>query len=216
MTTPNFGTPTPQFNGQNAQQEQVQNPLVNAQSQVPQFQNQPAQAPAPAQAQANPQLAQNEQAAFVPQGDAAIPQPVSLSSIGANSFDTPDVSKYIKMSNYIGCYFFMRIHGIGTRTFSGEVKKSAECDIVVFDPSDLSKAELFSDQGLTNKKVVSAVEILVQRGQTLSCGVIAQGQSRSGNNPPIILQSLNPQDPNFGEIQNYLISYAKSLGWIVD
>ena len=113
----------------------------------------------------------------------------------------------------------MRVKGFGTRTFNQAegAKETVECDIAVFGVDangNLADPDVFNDQGLTNGKIIAAARALTNQGNTVTAGILAYGEKKGGNNPPIILQSIETNTESGQQMLNYLVEYAKFFGWI--
>jgi len=227
MTAPQFGDPNPQQSNPlagNAPQGQA--PAPQGQAPAPQ-QNQQApqgQAPAP-QAQQAPQGQQfpqqgqqNQGGNFAPSNQQETAQQNTFTAVSGHGFlaEAPNVSNYIRLSDHVGKYIILRVKGFGSRTFSQTEgpKETLECDIAVFDSADLNKVEVFTDQGITNGKVVQVGRNLNNQGLDCTIGQIGYGERKGGNNAPIIIQSIDGTSDQGKQIVDYLANYAKHLNWV--
>ena len=95
-----------------------------------------------------------------------------------------------------------------------EAKQTVECDIVVFDPNDLSNADQYFDQGVTNGKIIAASKALVGAGNDVTVGVLNYGEAKGGNNAPILLESIDTSTETGQQIFNYIVQYGQYLSWI--
>ena len=225
MTAPQFGDPNPQQSNPlagNAPQGQApapqgqapapqQNPQAPQGQQFPQ-QGQQNQAP---QGQA-PQ--QNQGGNFAPSNQQETAQQNTFTAVSGHGFlaEAPNVSNYIRLSDHVGKYIILRVKGFGSRTFSQTEgpKETLECDIAVFDSADLNKVEVFTDQGITNGKVVQVGRNLNNQGLDCTIGQIGYGERKGGNNAPIIIQSIDGTSDQGKQIVDYLANYAKHLNWV--
>ncbi len=232
MTAPQFGDPNPQQSNPlagNAPQGQAPAP----QGQAPQGQAPQGQAPAPQQNQAPAPQTQQYQQNQAPQGQAPqqnqggnfapsnqqeTAQQNTFTAVSGHGFlaEAPNVSNYIRLSDHVGKYIILRVKGFGSRTFSQTEgpKETLECDIAVFDSADLNKVEVFTDQGITNGKVVQVGRNLNNQGLDCTIGQIGYGERKGGNNAPIIIQSIDGTSDQGKQIVDYLANYAKHLGWV--
>ena len=188
MTAPQFGDPNPQQS----------NPLAGnapqGQAPAPQGQAPQGQAPAPQQNQQAPQgqqfpqqgqqnqapqgqaPQQNQGGNFAPSNQQETAQQNTFTAVSGHGFlaEAPNVSNYIRLSDHVGKYIILRVKGFGSRTFSQTEgpKETLECDIAVFDSADLNKVEVFTDQGITNGKVVQVGRNLNSQGLDCTIGPI--------------------------------------------
>lgn len=221
MTAPNFGNPTnapaaPQAQAPAPQAPQAQAPAPQAQAQaqapqVDQGQNPLAQQ-APSQA---PQADQG--ASFAPANEAQSQfTPVAAGGFAA---EVPNVSRFIRLGDHIGKHVIMRVKGFGQRTFNQAEgpKETVECDVAVFGvdaQGNMAEPDVFTDQGLTNGKIIAAARALSNQGNSVTAGILAYGENKGGNNAPIILQSIDTSTESGQQMMNYLVEYGKFLGWI--
>ena len=235
MTAPQFGDPNPQQSNPlagNAPQGQAPAP----QGQAPQGQAPQGQAPAPQQNQQAPQgqqfpqqgqqnqapqgqaPQQNQGGNFAPSNQQETAQQNTFTAVSGHGFlaEAPNVSNYIRLSDHVGKYIILRVKGFGSRTFSQTEgpKETLECDIAVFDSADLNKVEVFTDQGITNGKVVQVGRNLNNQGLDCTIGQIGYGERKGGNNAPIIIQSIDGTSDQGKQIIDYLANYAKHLNWV--
>lgn len=216
MTAPNFGTPNnapaaPQAQAPQAQAPQ-QAPAPQAQApQADQGQNplaQQAQAPAPQAGQgASFAPTNNEQSQFTPV------------AAGGFAAEVPNVSRFIRLGDHVGKHVIMRVKGFGHRTFNQAegAKETVECDIAVFGvdaQGNMAEPDVYTDQGVTNGKIIAAARALSNQGNSVTAGVLAYGERKGGNNAPIILQSIDTSTESGQQMMNYLVQYGKFLGWI--
>lgn len=230
MTAPQFGDPNPQQS----------NPLAGnapqGQAPAPQGQAPQGQAPAPQQNQQAPQgqqfpqqgqqnqalqgqaPQQNQGGNFAPSNQQETAQQNTFTAVSGHGFlaEAPNVSNYIRLSDHVGKYIILRVKGFGSRTFSQTEgpKETLECDIAVFDSADLNKVEVFTDQGITNGKVVQVGRNLNNQGLDCTIGQIGYGERKGGNNAPIIIQSIDGTSDQGKQIVDYLSNYAKHLNWV--
>jgi len=230
MTAPQFGDPNPQQS----------NPLAGnapqGQAPAPQGQAPQGQAPAPQQNQQAPQgqqfpqqgqqnqapqgqaPQQNQGGNFAPSNQQETAQQNTFTAVSGHGFlaEAPNVSNYIRLSDHVGKYIILRVKGFGSRTFSQTEgpKETLECDIAVFDSADLNKVEVFTDQGITNGKVVQVGRNLNNQGLDCTIGQIGYGERKGGNNAPIIIQSIDGTSDQGKQIVDYLANYAKHLNWV--
>lgn len=225
MTAPTFGNPNtnsaPQAPGgapqapqadqqsQEPQANQQQNPLAQGQNQ-----NQASQGNQQAQGQASQG---NQQA----QGQAPQVQASTFTPVQAHGFssEVPNVSKFIRLGDHIGKHVLIRINGFGTRTFNQAEgpKETVECDVVVFGADangNMAEPEVFTDQGLSNGKIIAACRALSNQGNSVTAGVLSYGEGTGGNNKPIVLQSIDTSIESGQQMLNYLVQYGQYLGWI--
>ena len=232
MTAPQFGDPNPQQSNPlagNAPQGQA--PAPQGQAPAPQ-----GQAPAPQQNQQAPQgqqfpqqgqqnqapqgqaPQQNQGGNFAPSNQQETAQQNTFTAVSGHGFlaEAPNVSNYIRLSDHVGKYIILRVKGFGSRTFSQTEgpKETLECDIAVFDSADLNKVEVFTDQGITNGKVVQVGRNLNNQGLDCTIGQIGYGERKGGNNAPIIIQSIDGTSDQGKQIVDYLANYAKHLNWV--
>ena len=232
MTAPQFGDPNPQQSNPlagNAPQGQA--PAPQGQAPAPQ-----GQAPAPQQNQQAPQgqqfpqqgqqnqapqgqaPQQNQGGNFAPSNQQETAQQNTFTAVSGHGFlaEAPNVSNYIRLSDHVGKYIILRVKGFGSRTFSQTEgpKETLECDIAVFDSADLNKVEVFTDQGITNGKVVQVGRNLNNQGLDCTVGQIGYGERKGGNNAPIIIQSIDGTSDQGKQIIDYLANYAKHLNWV--
>ena len=237
MTAPQFGDPNPQQSNPlagNAPQGQA--PAPQGQAPAPQGQAPQGQAPAPQQNQQAPQgqqfpqqgqqnqapqgqaPQQNQGGNFAPSNQQETAQQNTFTAVSGHGFlaEAPNVSNYIRLSDHVGKYIILRVKGFGSRTFSQTEgpKETLECDIAVFDSSDLNKVEVFTDQGITNGKVVQVGRNLNNQGLDCTIGQIGYGERKGGNNAPIIIQSIDGTSDQGKQIIDYLANYAKHLNWV--
>ena len=227
MTAPQFGDPNPQQSNPlagNAPQGQAPAPQGQApQGQAPAPQQNQAPAPQTQQYQQNqapqgqaPQ--QNQGGNFAPSNQQETAQQNTFTAVSGHGFlaEAPNVSNYIRLSDHVGKYIILRVKGFGSRTFSQTEgpKETLECDIAVFDSADLNKVEVFTDQGITNGKVVQVGRNLNNQGLDCTIGQIGYGERKGGNNAPIIIQSIDGTSDQGKQIVDYLANYAKHLGWV--
>ena len=225
MTAPQFGDPNPQQSNPlagNAPQGQA--PAPQGQAPAPQ-QNQQApqgqQFPQQGQQNQAPQgqaPQQNQGGNFAPSNQQETAQQNTFTAVSGHGFlaEAPNVSNYIRLSDHVGKYIILRVKGFGSRTFSQTEgpKETLECDIAVFDSADLNKVEVFTDQGITNGKVVQVGRNLNNQGLDCTIGQIGYGERKGGNNAPIIIQSIDGTSDQGKQIIDYLANYAKHLGWV--
>ena len=225
MTAPQFGDPNPQQSNPlagNAPQGQA--PAPQGQAPAPQ-QNQQApqgqQFPQQGQQNQAPQgqaPQQNQGGNFAPSNQQETAQQNTFTAVSGHGFlaEAPNVSNYIRLSDHVGKYIILRVKGFGSRTFSQTEgpKETLECDIAVFDSADLNKVEVFTDQGITNGKVVQVGRNLNNQGLDCTIGQIGYGERKGGNNAPIIIQSIDGTSDQGKQIVDYLANYAKHLGWV--
>lgn len=209
MTAPNFGTPN---QAPAAPQAPAQAPQAQAPAQAPQAQQNPlaqqAQAPAPQANQgASFAPAQETQAAFTPV------------AAGGFAAEVPNVSRFIRLGDHVGKHIILHVKGFGHRTFNQAegAKETVECDIAVFGvdaQGNMAEPDVFTDQGVTNGKIIAAARALSNQGNSATAGILAYGERKGGNNPPIILQSIDTTTESGQQMMNYLVEYGKYLGWI--
>ena len=225
MTAPQFGDPNPQQSNPlagNAPQGQA--PAPQGQAPAPQ-QNQQApqgqQFPQQGQQNQAPQgqaPQQNQGGNFAPSNQQETAQQNTFTAVSGHGFlaEAPNVSNYIRLSDHVGKYIILRVKGFGSRTFSQTEgpKETLECDIAVFDSADLNKVEVFTDQGITNGKVVQVGRNLNNQGLDCTVGQIGYGERKGGNNAPIIIQSIDGTSDQGKQIVDYLANYAKHLNWV--
>lgn len=225
MTAPQFGDPNPQQSNPlagNAPQGQA--PAPQGQAPAPQ-QNQQApqgqQFPQQGQQNQAPQgqaPQQNQGGNFAPSNQQETAQQNTFTAVSGHGFlaEAPNVSNYIRLSDHVGKYIILRVKGFGSRTFSQTEgpKETLECDIAVFDSADLNKVEVFTDQGITNGKVVQVGRNLNNQGLDCTIGQIGYGERKGGNNAPIIIQSIDGTSDQGKQIVDYLANYAKHLNWV--
>lgn len=229
MTAPNFGTPNNAPAAPAAPQAQAPAPQAAPQAQAPAPQADQGQAPAPQAGQSqNPLAAQAQGQAPAPQADQGASfapangeQPSAFTPVAAGGFaaEVPNVSRFIRLGDHVGKHVIMRVKGFGSRTFnqSEGAKETVECDIAVFGVDangNLAEPDVYSDQGLTNGKIIAAARALTNQGNTVTAGVLAYGERKGGNNAPIILQSIETNTESGQQMLNYLVKYAEYFGWI--
>ena len=213
MTAPQFGDPNPnQSNPLAGNAPQAQAPAPQAQPQ----QNQQYQAPQQNQQYQAPQ--QDQGGNFAPSNQQDASQQATFTAVKGHGFlaEAPNVSNYVRLSDHMGKYVILRVTGFGSRTFNQAEgpKETLECDIAVFDATDLNNVEVFTDQGLTNGKIVQVGRNLAARGLDCTIGQLAYGERKGGNNAPIILQSIDSSTDQGKQVVDYLTSYAQHLGWV--
>ena len=220
MTAPQFGDPNPnQSNPLAGNAPQAQAPAPQAQAPAPQAQpqqNQQYQAPQQNQQYQAPQ--QDQGGNFAPSNQQDASQQATFTAVKGHGFlaEAPNVSNYVRLSDHMGKYVILRVTGFGSRTFNQAEgpKETLECDIAVFDATDLNNVEVFTDQGLTNGKIVQVGRNLAARGLDCTIGQLAYGERKGGNNAPIILQSIDSSTDQGKQVVDYLTSYAQHLGWV--
>lgn len=118
---------------------------------------------------------------------------------------------YIKLPEFEGWYAVLHMKGITSVPVNGQNKEALSCDIFLINPNDPNTAQRHDGQSVLNLRIIGLARRLMEQGYSAAAGVVARGEAKGGNQPPVQLNEIESQDWN-----DYLFNVAVEYGWTGD